>query len=69
MERVRTVDYLAYLLRLWREDRTSSWRAMLVNPHTGERLGFADLSKLFSFLQDLTAGGELDLRQDRDSHS
>ncbi len=57
MERVRTADYLAYLLRLWREGPSAPWRAMLVDPGTGDRRGFADLSKLFAFLQDQTGEG------------
>jgi hypothetical protein len=30
------------------------WRASLENPHTGERLGFATLERLFAFLEDQT---------------
>jgi hypothetical protein len=52
MVRVRTADYLAFLLRLWREGQSAPWRAMLVDPSTGERRGFADLTKLFAFLQE-----------------
>jgi hypothetical protein len=54
MVRVRTADYLAFLLRLWREGQSAPWRAMLVDPSTGERRGFADLTKLFAFLQEQT---------------
>ena len=46
--------YQVYLLRLWSANvsRTglSSWRASLENPHTGERLGFANLEQLFTYL-------------------
>ena len=48
---------LSYLLRLWpvqQQDQTV-WRASLENPHTGERLGFATLERLFAFLEDQTA--------------
>jgi hypothetical protein len=46
--------YLSYLLRLWSTSgaRPAVWRASLENPHTGERLGFSTLERLFSFLQD-----------------
>jgi hypothetical protein len=45
--------YHAYLLRLWMEQRGGQplWRASLEDPHTGQRLGFADLNQLFAFLQ------------------
>ncbi len=62
MERVRTADYLAFLLRLWREDKSGPWRALLVDPHTGERRGFADLGKLFVFLQDQTDRGMAEVK-------
>lgn len=42
--------YRAYLLRLWQTK--SGWRASLEHPHTGERLGFANLEQLFAFLKE-----------------
>lgn len=50
--------YLSYLLRLWQEwDRLPAvWRASLEDPHTGERLGFADIPQLFAFLEDQVSG-------------
>ncbi len=47
-------SYLAYMLRLWRVDNQGEpiWRASLESPHTGERQSFADIDKLFSFLQE-----------------
>jgi hypothetical protein len=55
--------YLAYLLRLWRvnDDGKPVWRASLESPHTGERHGFANLERLFAFLEEKTedcTGGE-----------
>ena len=50
------LDYLSYLLRLWRtggEDR-AAWRASLEGPHTGEQKGFASLDALFAFLREQT---------------
>ena len=45
--------YRAYLLRLWRtgEGEAAVWRALLEDPRTGERYGFADLNSLIAFLQ------------------
>jgi len=53
-------SYQAYLLRLWRVDgegtKLAEWRVSLEDPHTGERLGFANLEQLFAFLLTLTEG-------------
>jgi hypothetical protein len=55
--------YLAYLLRLWQEGASPGgkalgerplWRASLERPQSGERLGFASLEDLFSFLEEET---------------
>jgi hypothetical protein len=45
----------SYLLRLWRTNRSGSpnWHASLENPHTNERVGFANLEQLFAFLMAL----------------
>jgi hypothetical protein len=45
--------FYSFLLRLWRagNDRESVWRASLESPHTGERLGFANLGELFAYLE------------------
>lgn len=47
-----TQRYRAYLLRLWQtgEDEAVVWRALLEDPRTGERHGFADLDSLCAFL-------------------
>ena len=47
-------EYMAYLLRLWRENRDDSWRALLENPNTKERFGFANLNELIQFLEEKT---------------
>ena len=54
-------DYLAYLLRLWRENagdapggETARWRASLEDPHSGEKRGFAHLDELAAFLRQRT---------------
>jgi hypothetical protein len=50
--------YRAYILRLWQaegEDGRLVWRAALEDAHSGERHGFADLARLYAFLEALTA--------------
>jgi hypothetical protein len=46
--------YCAYLLRLWlvESNQAPVWCASLENPHTGERLNFTSLARLFAFLED-----------------
>jgi hypothetical protein len=55
--RITKQRYHSFLLRLWlvNEQAGVAWRASLENPHTGERLGFASLERLFAFLQDQAA--------------
>ena len=50
----RKREYMAYLLRLWRENDDRPWRALLENPNTKERFGFANLNELIEFLEDKT---------------
>ncbi len=47
------LDYISYLLRLWRANDLGPpvWRVSLEDPHSGERLGFTDLDSLFAFLK------------------
>ena len=47
-------DYHARLLRLWREEAGGPWRASLQAAESGERIGFADLERLFAYLRRLT---------------
>ena len=48
--------YVAYLLRLWLSDNAGepAWRGSLEDPHSGNRLGFANLPSLFEFLREQT---------------
>lgn len=48
----------SYLLRLWRSNgpEETGWQASLEDPHTGERIGFANLEHLFTYLIELTKG-------------
>jgi len=52
-------DYLAYQLRLWREDckEPGNWRASLKSALTGKRYVFPSLMELFAFLQRQTIAG------------
>lgn len=52
----KEIEYLAYLLRLWRaqEKGDTVWRASLQSPQTRERQGFASLDDLFDFLRGQT---------------
>ncbi len=49
----RRRDHISYLLRLWQTDgkEGAAWRALLENPFTGDRHGFASLQDLFAFLE------------------
>jgi len=46
--------YIAYLLRIWQVNGTGlpAWQASLEDPHSGKRIGFADLESLFIYLKD-----------------
>jgi hypothetical protein len=48
------VDYLAYLLRMWRspEEGSVNWRASLEEVNTHRKIGFASLDDLLAFLWD-----------------
>ena len=55
------VDYCAFLLRLWREEGETYWRASLEDPLTGEKQGFANLNRLVKYLvaqTDMQINGE-----------
>ena len=47
-------DYHASLLRLWREGVGGRWRTSLQLAEGGERVGFADLERLFAYLLQMT---------------
>jgi hypothetical protein len=51
-------NYYAYLLRIWREDQQSPWRASLQEAHAGQLLNFASLAQLIVFLEQRTAPNE-----------
>ncbi len=59
---VRPLHYRSYLLRFWEEHSADSslgvlppaerWRFSLEDPHSGARLGFANIDQLVAFLED-----------------
>lgn len=51
MKDSQQTDYQAYLLRLWRDGQQTPWRAMVEDPHTGQKQSFASLPHLFAFLE------------------
>jgi hypothetical protein len=53
-----TADYQAFLLRVWREDDLSGWRAVLEDPHTGQSIGFSSMKQVYEFLEERTRGDE-----------
>lgn len=48
-------QYHAYLLRLWRDDDRTPWRATLEDAQTAERHAFADPEQLWLYIRQLTA--------------
>jgi hypothetical protein len=47
-------NYKGYLVRLWRSDARSYWRASAQDIQTGHRYHFARLENLFLFLGEQT---------------
>jgi hypothetical protein len=46
--------YTSYLVRLWQDSRQGPWRASAQSVQTGERVLFASLAELFTFLEGQT---------------
>lgn len=63
MPKVDDVLAESYLVRLWRDDRHSGWRASLQQVRTGQTHHFARPEALWTFLQAEMAG--IDGRFDR----
>jgi hypothetical protein len=51
----KDTHYRSYLLRIWRDDAFSPWRALVQNPATGERHAFSSLAQLYAFLEHQAA--------------
>jgi hypothetical protein len=47
------------LLRVWRAGDGGSWRAVVEDPRTGNRRGFAELAGLLAFLDDQFGDGAI----------
>ena len=58
--------YLAFLLRLWREQHGGRfvWRASVEIPGEERRRAFADLAALFAFLEAQTGAATLNNQSD-----
>jgi hypothetical protein len=50
----KSIDYLCYLLRLWRDGEASPWRASLEPPGGAEIKTFPSLAALVEFLETQT---------------
>ena len=54
MKKVTQPDYLAYLLRWWRDGDGAPWRASLENTSTGEARPFAEIRTLTAYIEHVT---------------
>jgi hypothetical protein len=59
----KQAGYHSYLLRLWREESQGPWRASLQSTATEQLYHFADLERLWAFIQALLASGS-EIEQD-----
>jgi hypothetical protein len=57
-------EYHAFLLRIWCEDETATWRVQIENPHTCETFFFSDLENLFAFLDVIIAKEKLNVSEE-----
>lgn len=67
-------NYHAYLIRLWRENEQSPWRADLISSQTGKQLTFASLALAHAHLhqlisQDQTHCADATQGEQYDSHN
>jgi len=49
-------NYRAFLLRLWRDDQSSPWRAQLEEAHSSQQYNFNGIEPLVEFLLAEVAG-------------
>ena len=47
-----TQSYHSYLLRLWYDPKTSRWRIVIENVHTGEKQGFIEVESLLTYIKE-----------------
>ena len=50
------LDYITFLLRLWRTEQHGLWKASLEDSQTGQRLGFGSISAVCTFLEEQIDG-------------
>lgn len=72
MSKATASNYIAYLIRLWREG-PGVWRGMLEDPRTGARVYFKDVDELLAFLREQVKqknglNQSSDERQDEECH-
>lgn len=53
-ELTKPPHYTAYLVRIWQESAHAPWRASAQSASSGEKIMFANLEDLFTFLRDQT---------------
>jgi hypothetical protein len=51
-------SYQAYIIRLWQAGSDGRWRALLQSVHTSEKMHFANLESLFTYLQAQTTDSD-----------
>lgn len=54
----KTPNYSAYLVRLWQESPRTAWRASAQCASTGEKVYFASLNELCTFLHSKTEASQ-----------
>ncbi len=59
MNDAQELTYLSYMLRLWREEPRAPWRALLHSTATGQVHLFADVGRMWAYL-NAQMGGERD---------
>jgi hypothetical protein len=47
-------NYLAFLVRLRRDNESAPWRVTIEDPHSGEKRGFAGLAEFMAYLAAVT---------------
>jgi len=74
-DQLGSLHYRSYVLRFW-EERASGcaqpigqWRFSLEDPHSGARLGFADVDQLIAFLKNQIQMDVTDLNHNKVDHT
>jgi hypothetical protein len=60
VKKLTETDYMAFMLRMWRDGEGSPWRASLENTATGESKAFAEIQMLTGFIEYLTGEAPMD---------